>query len=96
MERVKIGNIKPRTERSFGCQTFQASFNDFRPFPQKIKIISTSYPWNIPPNAIFISLVSYALVCWIVLVFSLWHIRGLYTCIQAILLKHGMCGDTVC
>ena len=39
---------------------------------KKIKNIRTSYPWSIPPNAILISLVSYALVYCVALVFSLW------------------------
>ena len=39
------------------------------------------------PNAILISLVSYALVCCVALVSFLWHVRGLYTCIQAITSK---------
>ena len=46
------------------------------------------------PNAISIGLVPYALVCCVALVFSLWCIRGLYTCIQAITLKHELPRDT--
>ena len=63
---------------------------------KRIKKIGTCYPWSIPSKAILIGLVSYALVCSVALVFSLWHNRGPYTCIQAITWKHRLPRDTVC
>ena len=55
---------------------------------KRIKKIGTSYLWSIPPNAVLRGLVSYALLGYVALVFSLWHIRWLHRYIQAIMQKH--------
>ena len=81
--------LSPEQKDLLGVQLSELPLMTLNYLGKTIKRIRTRYTQSLPPNAISVGLVLYALVGCVALVFSLWCIRGLHTCIQAITLKHG-------
>ena len=52
---------------------------------KKVRKIGSDCPWGVPPDAILAGLVACALLCCMALLFSLWHIRHICSCVGMVL-----------
>ena len=53
-----------------------------------IRKIGRDYPWSVPPNAVLLGLVTFALLCCMALTFSMWYIRWLQSHVKMVVSKH--------
>ena len=93
---MKLETLTPDWKPLFGVKHLEFPPMTLDHLGKGIEKIGTSYLWSVPPYAGLAGLVSYASMGCVALVFSLWHIRGPHTHIQAITKKHRSPINTVC